>query len=287
MRPVGGRGHMKWKFKTLVTFLATAMCSASAWAQVAINPGDILVVDRNAFGGHGAVFRIDPRFTEQFVVSQGGIFSQPVALAIEGDGKIVTANRSLPGVVRVDPKTGAQTTVVSGPPLIDPFGIALDADGNILVTDTGCASHNCTAGGSRAQAVYRINRVSGAVTTVSSGGYLDSPYGIAVEASGGILVTDATSNVSPLTGQGGIIRIDPVTGAQTVVSQGRSDFACPFGIAVDANGTILTSVFKFEGYGCSPGAIFRANPAADQTIVVSPNSIGWVAPFGMAADTDG
>src|SRR5207302_1475635 len=147
-------------------------------------PGDILVADQSAFGGQGAVFRIDPRFSEQFVVSQGGFLSLPVALAIEADGKIVTANRSLPGVVRVDPKTGTQTIVASGPPFIDPFGLVLDADGNILVTDTACGNHDCRTGGPRGQAVYRINRVSGAVTTVSSGGYLDSPYGIAVEANG-------------------------------------------------------------------------------------------------------
>src|SRR6266446_575687 len=158
--------------------------------------------------------------------------------------------------------------------------------GDILVADTGCASHQCFAGGPRGQAVYRVNPVTGEVTTVSSGVYLDSPYAIDVEANGNIVVADSTSNVSPLT-QGGIIRINPVTGNQTVVSQGRQDFACPFGIAIEANGNVLTSVFTFDGYGCSPAAVFRANPALDQSSVVSPHSIGWQAPFGMAVDVDG
>ena len=67
---------MKWKFKTLIKFLAMALCSASAWAQVTINPGDILVSDPGAFSGHGAVLRVDPTSGNQTVVSQGGSFSR-------------------------------------------------------------------------------------------------------------------------------------------------------------------------------------------------------------------
>ena len=279
---------MKWKFKTLVKFLAMALCSASAWAQVTINPGDILVVDPAAFGGHGAVLRVDPTSGTQTVVSQGGSFSRPTALAIEATGKIVTANRVLPGVVRVDPQTGTQTIVASGSPIIDPFGLALEADGSIVISDMGCVFHGCAPGEPRVPAaVRRINPVSGAVTTVSAGGYLDSPFALTVEANGGILVTDATSGVSPLTGQGGIIRINPVTGAQTIVSQGRLDYGCPFGIAVDASGMILNTVLTFGGYGCAPAAIFRANPTVDQNTPFSPHSMGWSGPFGLAVDTDG
>src|SRR6267142_2515090 len=285
----GGR-KMSRKFKgsffaqTIVLLLLT-WSSVSAWAQVTINPGDILAVDPSTQGGSGGVIRIDPTTGAQTVVSAHGFFQEPVGIAIEADGNIVVADR-LSGIIRVNPLAGAQTVVHAGPPFVDLFGIALEANGSILVADTGCASHQCFAGGPRGQAVYRVNPVTGEVTTVSSGVYLDSPYAIDVEANGNIVVADSTSNVSPLT-QGGIIRINPVTGNQTVVSQGRQDFACPFGIAIEANGNILTSVFTFAGYGCSPAAIFRANPANDQTTVLSPHSIGWQAPFGMAVDTDG
>src|SRR3989454_2715697 len=285
----GGR-KMRRKFKgsffaqTIVLLLLT-WSSVSAWAQVTINPGDILAVDPSTQGGSGGVIRIDPTTGAQTVVSAHGFFQEPVGIAIEADGNIVVADR-VSGIIRVNPLAGTQTVVHAGPPFVDLFGIALEANGSILVADTGCASHQCFAGGPRGQAVYRVNPVTGEVTTVSSGVYLDSPYAIDVEANGNIVVADSTSNVSPLT-QGGIIRINPVTGNQTVVSQGRQDFACPFGIAIEANGNILTSVFTFDGYGCSPAAIFRANPAIDQSSVVSPHSIGWQAPFGMAVDVDG
>src|SRR5437660_577525 len=286
MRTQRRRVDVKGKFNTLLKFVVMALCSASAWAQVTINPGDILVTDPGAVNGHGAVLRIDPTSGAQTVVSQGGLFSRPTALAIEADGKIVTANRTLPGVVRVDPQTGGQT-IVASQPIVDPFGLALEANGSIVVSDLGCRDHSCTSGLARTPAVYRINPVSGAVTTVTAGGYLDSPFAIPVHANGGILVTDATSSLSPLTGQGGIIRINPATGAQTVVSQGRLDFGCPFGIAVDANGMILNTVLTFGGYGCAPAAIFRANPTVDQNTAFSPHSMNWAGPFGLAVDSDG
>src|SRR6267143_4694501 len=98
MRTRWRRLDVKQKFRTLIEFLVVALYSASAWAQVTINPGDILVSDANS--GGGAVLRIDPTSGAQSVVSRGGSLSQPVALAIEGDGKIVVADRYLPGVVR-------------------------------------------------------------------------------------------------------------------------------------------------------------------------------------------
>jgi uncharacterized repeat protein (TIGR01451 family) len=281
---------MSRKFKALflthtILLLSLTLNSISVWAQVTINPGDILAVDPGSVGGSGAVIRIDPATGVQTVVSSRGLFQEPSGIAIEADGNILVSDR-ISGIIRVNPQTGTQTLVHAGPPIIDTFGIALEADGSIVVADTGCRSHSCFTGGPRGQAIYRVNPSTGAVTTVSSGVFLDSPYSIDVEANGNILVTDSTSNVAPLT-QGGIIRINPVTGNQTVVSQGRQDFACPFGIAIEPNGRILNSVFTFAGYGCSPGALFRADPAIDQNTVVSPHSIGWQAPFGMAVDTDG
>src|SRR5207237_7678263 len=171
----------------------------------------------------------------------------------------------------VDPRTGIQT-IVGGAPIMDPFGIALEPDGNIVVSDLGCRSHGCAPGDPHTPAVYRINKTTGAVTTVSAGGYLDNPYAIAVEANGGILVTDATSSVPPLTGKGGIIRINPVTGAQTIVSVGQADYGCPFGIAIEPSGTILNTVLTLWGYGCGPATIFRANPTIEQNTPFSPHS---------------
>jgi hypothetical protein len=59
---------------------------------------------------------------------------------------------------------------------------------------------------------------------------------VAVEASGDILIADADA----FDGNGGVIRVNPVNGAQTVVSQGGAFFS-PFDIAVEASGDILVA----------------------------------------------
>ncbi len=69
---------------------------------------------------------------------------------------------------------------------------------------------------------------------MASGGDFVSPIGIAVARGGTVLVADADAFGGP----GGVIRVDPVTGAQTKVSAGGL-FSNPFDITVEADGSIL------------------------------------------------
>ncbi|MGH3839554.1 MAG: hypothetical protein ACRDSF_28210 [Pseudonocardiaceae bacterium] len=62
---------------------------------------------------------------------------------------------------------------------------------------------------------------------MSSGGDFVGPSGIAVEADGTILIGD----VDAFGGDGGLIRVDPATGAQTRLSSGGS-FRRPGRIAI-------------------------------------------------------
>src|SRR5882724_2160472 len=82
------------------------------------------------------------------------------------------------------------------------FACTLDP-GDILVTDLG------------KQAVVEIDTRTGQPCVVSAGGFLTPPTGIAVDAAGQILVVDGEA----FDGNGGIIRIDPSSGAQHAVSQ--------------------------------------------------------------------
>jgi sugar lactone lactonase YvrE len=244
---------------------------------VVINPGDILVVDANSFNGNGGIFKVDPATGAQTLIATGGFLQEPVAIAIEADGRILVTDRT--GlVIRVNPATGEQSVVSQHGLFVDPFGLALEANGSILVADAGY-------GGSGA--VIRVDPATGQQTLLTSGGFLENPYGIAVEANGNIVVADNSSHVPPFTGQGGIIRVNPLLGTQTPVSIGAQPFGCPFGIHVEAGGTLLTTVFTYPPYGCAPSAIFRANPVTGEQTVVSPNSIGWNQPFGMATEPDG
>jgi DNA-binding beta-propeller fold protein YncE len=76
---------------------------------VEADDGDILVADRDAFGGFlGAVIRIDPLSGAQTTVSEGGTFVDPTGVALEADGGDILVADARAGVIRVDPRSGAQ-----------------------------------------------------------------------------------------------------------------------------------------------------------------------------------
>ncbi|PYS31090.1 MAG: hypothetical protein DMG11_02580, partial [Acidobacteria bacterium] len=282
-----------------VAFLMLTLYSPSAWAQVTITAGDIVVVDANAStGGNGAVIRIDPTTGAQTIISDGQLFREPVGIAIEAGGTIVVTDRVVPAVIRVDPRLpngSNQTKVNTTTPFIDPFGITIGAGGIIYITDTGCVAHatNCPTGTDNAK-VFSVNPATGAVTLVSSGEFLRNPFGIEAEGAGTLVVTDSSSAHSAVptsTTNGGIIRIAPATGVQTVVHAGTAGAdGCPFGITVDPfTGDIFNSIFDsgaLPTFACSPGALWKANPVSGANTDFSPHtSIAWLEPFGMKVDT--
>ncbi len=223
--------------------------------------GSIVVADNGAVAGRGKVIRVDPVTGAQTIVSSGGLFVRPFDIAVEASGDLLVVDAfasARGGVIRVDPGTGTQTMLSIGEiqasttPL-RAVGIALETDGHILVAEQGLA------GGADGGRVVRVDRASGARTVVSSGGDFVSPIGIAVEAGGTIVVADANAFGSPddLVNDGGVIRVDSVTGTQTKVSSGGG-FVSPRGIAVEAGGGIL--VTDSEAFG-GVGGVIRVDPA--------------------------
>src|SRR5206468_1423951 len=101
-------------------------------------------------------------------------------------------NQSL---VRVNPVTGAQTDVPNSKGC--PNGMAVEADGNVVFA----GSSGCGEGG-----IFRITP-AGVRTQVTSGGNLPTPYGIAVDTTGGLIVVDPSAFGRP----GGVVRVDPTT----------------------------------------------------------------------------
>ena len=82
-----------------------------------------------AFGGSGGILRIDPLTGAQTTVSSGGIFADPLDIAIDAAGDLIVLDAEAfdlsKRVLRVDPLTGAQTTLSSGGNLSFPSGAAI------------------------------------------------------------------------------------------------------------------------------------------------------------------
>jgi hypothetical protein len=116
----------------------------------------------------------------------------PGDVVVSGSGTAAT------GLLRVDPVTGAQELIAPGD-----FG-----DFSLLGTGTIYALSG--------DAVVAIDTATGSQQTVSSGGDLVAPTGIAVDAGGRVFVSDHQA----LGGAGAVFEIDVVTGAQSALMFG-------------------------------------------------------------------
>jgi DNA-binding beta-propeller fold protein YncE len=210
-------------------------------------PGDPFVVyTANSFATGAVILRTDPSSGSLVEISrngpQGTLFQRPYDLAVEPDGNLVVADIGVPNrkdgaVIRVDPLTGRQRLVSSGGEFFDPAGIAVGPGGQIYVVDNRAPDND--------GAVIRVDPRTGEQTLVTGGGQLDLPFGIAFQRDGSLVVANREfpdPRRPPLCPEPGgrLIRVDPVTGAQALISEDQQ-FALPFGLAVAADGGIAVA----------------------------------------------
>jgi hypothetical protein len=148
-----------------------------------------------------------------------------------------------------------------------------------------------TRGGQPSAVVLRSNPATGALEEVSrngaQGGLFEHPYDIATAPGGGSLyVVDMgafASGANPAA-DGRIIRLDPATGVQSLVSQG-GELVDPAGIAVAPDGTL----YVVENVGVGPArnpAVVRIDPATGaQSVLTRGGSLCY--PFGIAFEPSG
>jgi DNA-binding beta-propeller fold protein YncE len=211
-------------------------------AGIAVAPdGQLYVVDNRAPDDDGAVIKVDPRSGAQTLVTERSDLpgrdqlDLPFGIAIERDGSLVVSNRVSPDripancqplgkVVRVNPVTGLQQEVANAGTIAWPLGLAVAPDGGILVPNE-CPRH----GG-----IIRVDQSRGDQSTVTPNGDQDvlvTPERIAFDPAGALLVSDFSLGPD---GDGGIVRVDPEGGAQTLVNAGEL-FNHPLGIAAVVN----------------------------------------------------
>ena len=184
------------------------------------------------------------------LVVDGSAFSTPDALNPVG------------GVIRVDPVSGAQAPVSSGDLMFNPVAIAREADGHILLSNPGITVTN----------ILRIDPATGAQTVAATGGFVTYPFGLAVEADGDILIADPSARA--------IIRVDPVTAAQSIVSADPA--FVPVAIAVEANGQIVVAALDLSGVS----TLVRVDPVSGARTTLTATA-PYADPFGIAVDRDG
>jgi streptogramin lyase len=268
--------------------------------------GDILVAvgaDSPASCPEGpGVIRVNPTSGEQTVVTRAGDLNRPRQMVIDADGDLLVTNETPGSIVRVDPETGAQAVVSACANLSYVRGIALDAIGDpivaghllvrvdphggaqtVLVPRLDGMAGIAVDGRGRLivtneilNSVVRLDPVAETQTTIASFscGPMDVPQGLAVELNGDLVVS---SNLSEeLGGDRGLLRVDPETGDQSLVSE-EGTYRPAYEIAVEANGNLLFT---------SLTAIIRVDSETGVQTIVSADGY-LLGPRGIAVEADG
>lgn len=182
--------------------------------------GDVLAANGRS------ILRVNPNGKIR-MVTYGGDVTLPVDVAIAEDGYLYVIDLDFPpAIVRVHPKNGNQLVVSQGGLLRSPQGIAVQGD-YAFVTDIATPDGNFGSG-----RVLRVNIMTGTQSTLTTGGLLVGPVGITIEPDG-LLVADpyVINQDSADLYDGGIVRIDPNTGQQTLIVRGAGDNVNPVGVA--------------------------------------------------------
>lgn len=265
--------------------------------QAQLSPGDIIVADLgkpfswsdNSPAVPGGIYRIRlgsvvtaiALFETAYVGSTSG-------LAILPSGDIVVSGR-----LAADPQASyifrvRQDCAVSCSPaaikLAQGFGtsgVAVDASGDIIAAGAVC-SDPCRL---VTHAVLRIPRDCASPCTphiIKSGPPLSGPTGVAIDASGNIIVAN---NGPVITEEAGPILSIPPNCDNTCMPKiiySRSPFRSPWGVAIDRSGNIIvadyraTAIFRVPAdcnNACAPTVVKQGKPLQD--------------PLSVAVDIDG
>jgi streptogramin lyase len=156
-----------------------------------------------------AIVRVDPLNGTTTTVSLDESLLIPREIEIDMNGDIVVADQGIAylddgKIIRVNSNTGNQTVISSGGMIRTIRGLAIEESGQILIGENRNPPR-----------IIRVDPTNGSQIVISTEGLLISPVGIAVEENGSILVAD---NGTGAPGDGAIIRIDAVTGVQTLLT---------------------------------------------------------------------
>jgi hypothetical protein len=198
------------------------------------------------------------------------------------------------GFMRIDGLTGERTAVSenanpsAGPTIETPLAMGFGPAGELVAVEAWWTSETPAVRG-----VMRIDPNTGGRAMVSSDAKppmnpgFTSLHGLAVEATGQIVVTDA--------GTGGntarLLRVNPVTGYRYILSSNLSHpgpvFNSPTDVAVAPNGTIVVL-----DSGAAGGRVLAVNPTTGRRTLISSNVSPGAPPFlatpwGVTVEPDG
>ena len=259
----------------LLVFLAFFAANITAWSQVTVT----------TLAGNGSSGSTDGSGSS---VS----FKNPYGVAVDGSGNVYVADYGNHKIRKITP-AGVITTLAgsgsigsadgsgSSASFNYPSGVAVDGNGNIYVTE------------------YKNNKIrkitpAGVVSTLAGNGSFGSadgngvtasfsfPFGIAVDGSGNVYVTDnGNHKIRKITPAGVVSTLAGSGSASSTDGTGVSaSFNAPSGISVDGNGNLYVTDF-------STNKIRKVTPAGVVSTLAGSGSVGSVDGTGVSASFNG
>jgi hypothetical protein len=273
--------------------------------------GDILVVDSNVNSNYGALFRVNPVNGARTLLSgfndptKGPLGSLARGVALQPDGTILVITASggtgaHGALFVVDPVTGNRTQASDfGDAAQGPLGLAPDSvvpgpPGFAFVIDPEAHTNGAAVG-----VLFSVDLATGARTIASDfndatqGPTGKDPVDVELEPGGALLVADFTASPTA-TDYGVLCRVNPTTGARTILSDFGDPAQGPLGpnargSAVDGTGRILV-VDNAAGTG-GAGLLYTVDPVTGARAILSDfgnasqGPIG-ATPFGVSVYVD-
>lgn len=245
---------------------------------IAVAPdGAIYVSDWGDCAGCGRIIQVDPTTGKETLISSNSMpvnasseyYAYLQGIAVDAAGDILAADPmafgSGGGIIEVDPSTGKETELSSNELPVNassqyfhnPSQLTVAADGDIYVADW-CETTSC--GG-----IVEVDPTTGRETLVSSNSmvvnassqYFDQPTSVAIDSSGRLVaVQEAGLGGSCSGGCGGVLYVNPTTGAETelssnamAVNASSQDYVEPFDVLVVPGSSSGSAGGARQGWG--------------------------------------
>ena len=258
---------------TLVAFVFGCLFCVSSIAAANSLAGDLLVATHSS--GYQTFWTVDPATGTKTQHGTAGIGYQNDGMGFSG-GKLYVAQDQDFRVVEVDLASGAFSVTASESGGSVNFSnirdMTIASDGGLWVL---CNND-----------VSRIDPVTGNQdpfygSMYGGPGELSNPFSMATEASGMMLRSFVKSTAN---GDGGITRLDPATGTESLLASGMDN---PWDLAVADDGSIF--VVEEQNYGTDYIGIHRIDPVTGAETVVSTDpllgsssgELAWVPGHGL------
>jgi len=146
-------------------------------------------------------------------------------------GELVVADDGSDAIIAIDPADGSKRVVASGGSLVAPHAVAVDPRTlQVYVADREAGTGPLGAILRIDPAAYNPGSPASNQQIVAQDGQLEEPLDVFVERDGQLLVAEGG-------GIGGVVRVNPATGAQTRVF----DHASSVGVLADLSGTVYAA----------------------------------------------